>query len=77
MSPCSSGARCSPSSRAEKHGRTRVPDEEAERLFRLALRGREEKLGPKHPDTLRTVQSLADYYRSQGRYEDAERLLES
>jgi hypothetical protein len=38
---------------------------------------REEKLGPKHPDTLPTVHGLADIYWSQGRYKEAKRLLES
>ena len=36
---------------------------EAEQLFRRALEGREEKLGPKHPDTLKTVDNLAGVYR--------------
>src|SRR5438874_161662 len=32
---------------------------EAERLYERALKGREEQLGPAHPDTLGTVQNLA------------------
>ena len=48
--------------------------EEAEQLLRRVLEGREEKLGLKHPDTLRTVQNLAVVYRDQGRYSEAERL---
>jgi tetratricopeptide (TPR) repeat protein len=48
--------------------------EGAERLYRRALEGWEEKLGAKHPDTLGTIQNLAIVCRSQGRYEEAERL---
>ena len=48
--------------------------EEAEQLYLRALEGWEETLGPKHPDTLATVQGLASVYRSQGRYEEAKRL---
>jgi Tetratricopeptide repeat len=44
-------------------------------LYRRALEGREEKLGPKYPDTLRTVQNLVIVYWSQGRYGEAERLF--
>ena len=44
------------------------------RLYKRALAGREEKLGPGHPDTLRTVQSLAHIYRYKRFYDDAERL---
>ena len=47
---------------------------EAEQLYERALEGWEEKLGPKHPDMLRTVEGLARLYRSQGRYGEAERL---
>jgi hypothetical protein len=32
---------------------------EAERLYRRGLEGMEKKLGPKHPDTLATVEGLA------------------
>jgi tetratricopeptide (TPR) repeat protein len=49
--------------------------EEAERLFGRVLKGREERLGRDHPDTLRTVHSLAIAYRRQGQYEQAERLF--
>jgi tetratricopeptide (TPR) repeat protein len=31
-------------------------------------------MGPRHPETLGTVQNLAIVYRNQGRYEEAERL---
>jgi tetratricopeptide (TPR) repeat protein len=50
--------------------------EEAEQLYLRALEGYEEELGPKHPDTLRTVQNLAGVYRDQGRYEEAEQLYQ-
>jgi tetratricopeptide (TPR) repeat protein len=49
--------------------------EEPERLLRRALKGWEAKLGPKHPDTLATVEDLALVYWGQGRYEEAERLF--
>jgi tetratricopeptide (TPR) repeat protein len=49
--------------------------EEPERLLRRALEGWEAKLGPKHPDTLATVEDLARVFGSQGRYEEAERLF--
>jgi tetratricopeptide (TPR) repeat protein len=48
--------------------------DKAERLYNRALEGWEEKLGPRHPDTLNTVNSLAIVYRNQGRYDEAERL---
>ena len=48
--------------------------EAAEQLYRRALEGWEERLGPKHPDTLATVDGLAIVYRHQGRYEEAEQL---
>ena len=48
--------------------------EEAEKLYLRALEGLEEKLGPKHLDTLSTAQNLAGVYRDQGRYEEAEKL---
>ena len=48
--------------------------DEAERLYRRALEGREEKLGPTHPDTLRTVDGLANLYRKQGRHDEANML---
>jgi tetratricopeptide (TPR) repeat protein len=50
--------------------------EEAERLYRRALEGWEEMLGPKHLDTLGAVYNLARVYWSQGRYEEAERLYQ-
>ena len=49
---------------------------EAEKLYERALAGREEKLEPKHLDTLRTVMNLAIVYCNQGRYNEAEKLYE-
>jgi tetratricopeptide (TPR) repeat protein len=49
---------------------------EAEQLYERALKGREEQLGPAHPDTLGTVQNLAIVYHYQGRYKEAEQLYE-
>ena len=46
----------------------------AENLFKRALAGYEEKLGLDHPDTLRTLQNLANIYIEKGRYDDAEKL---
>ena len=48
--------------------------DDAEKLYKRALAGREEQLGPDHPDTLRTVQNLANVYSDKGRYDDAEEL---
>ncbi|KAL9041630.1 MAG: hypothetical protein Q9214_004041, partial [Letrouitia sp. 1 TL-2023] len=48
--------------------------DDAEELYKRALTGNEEQLGPDHPDTLRTVQNLANVYSDKGRYDDAEEL---
>ena len=48
--------------------------DEAEELCRRALAGREEKLGPTHPSTLRTVQNLATVLTGKGQYGEAEEL---
>ncbi|MCJ1231793.1 hypothetical protein MMC12_008472 [Toensbergia leucococca] len=48
--------------------------DDAEELYKRALAGREEQLGPDHPDTLGTVENLAIVYRNKGRYDDAEEL---
>jgi tetratricopeptide (TPR) repeat protein len=48
----------------------------AERLYQRALEEWEEKLGPKHPETLRTVHNLAVVYWSQGLYGEAEKLYQ-
>src|SRR5438067_420926 len=49
---------------------------EAEKLYERALAGREERLGPKHPDTLGTVHGLANFFRGQGRLDEARSLQE-
>ncbi|KAK3682215.1 P-loop containing nucleoside triphosphate hydrolase protein [Podospora appendiculata] len=46
----------------------------AEQMNRRALDGREEVLGLEHPDTLRSVSSLASVLRDQGKYEEAEQM---
>ncbi|MCJ1334712.1 hypothetical protein MMC10_011424 [Thelotrema lepadinum] len=48
--------------------------DEAEELYKRALAGNEEKLGPQHSDTLRTVHNLAIVYRNKGRYDEAKEL---
>src|SRR6266702_3335619 len=48
--------------------------EQAEPLLKQSLVIREELLGPTHPDTAASLQSLAFLYRSQGKYEQAEPL---
>jgi tetratricopeptide (TPR) repeat protein/tRNA A-37 threonylcarbamoyl transferase component Bud32 len=45
-------------------------------LYRAALRTREEKLGPDHPDTLQTRSNLAESYRFDGRAPEAIALEE-
>jgi hypothetical protein len=40
----------------------------AEPLYKRALAGREKALGAEHPDTLSSVNNLAELYRSQGLY---------
>ena len=48
--------------------------EEAEPLLRETLQLRREVLGPRHPDTLQSINTLAFLYRSQGRHGEAEPL---
>ena len=48
--------------------------DDAEKLYKRALTGNKEQLGPDHPDILRTVQNLANIYSNKGRYDDAEEL---
>ncbi|KAH0556456.1 hypothetical protein GP486_005631, partial [Trichoglossum hirsutum] len=48
--------------------------EGARQLYRRELEGLEEKLGPKHPDTLSAANGLACVYSKQGSYEEAEQL---
>ena len=47
---------------------------EAEPLLRRALAIDEKALGPEHPDTAATLNSLAELYNKQGRYAEAEPL---
>jgi tetratricopeptide (TPR) repeat protein len=47
---------------------------EAEPLYRRALSIREKVLGPEHPDTATILDNLAELYRQQGRYAEAENL---
>jgi len=56
--------------------RTQGLYDDAERLYKRALEGPEQKLGPVHPNMLETIHSLAIVYQSQGRYNEAERLYE-
>jgi tetratricopeptide (TPR) repeat protein len=48
--------------------------DEAEELYKRVLAGREGKLGPTHPDTLGTVENLANVLTDKGRYDEAEEL---
>jgi hypothetical protein len=52
----------------------RVPPE-AEPLSKRALEAQERVLGKEHPDTLISVNNLAELYTAQGRYREAEPLL--
>jgi tetratricopeptide (TPR) repeat protein len=46
--------------------------DEAEALCKRVLEGMEKHLGNEHPDTLISMNNLANVYRSQGRYDEAE-----
>ena len=46
------------------------------RSLKRALAGREQVLGPEHPDTLPSVNNLAVLYQAQGRYGEAEPLYQ-
>ena len=48
--------------------------DEAEKLNRQALEGREKELGVQHPDTLTSVSNLADVLQDQRKYDEAEKL---
>jgi tetratricopeptide (TPR) repeat protein len=48
--------------------------EEAEKLNRRALEGREKELGVRHPDTLTSVYCLADLLHTTKRYAEATEL---
>jgi tetratricopeptide (TPR) repeat protein len=47
---------------------------EAEQLYQKVLQLREKVLGKEHPDTLTTMNNLAELYRLQGRHAEAEQL---
>ena len=49
---------------------------DAEKLLKRVLAGKEEKLAPDHPDILETADDLARIYRYQGRYNKAEELYQ-
>ena len=49
--------------------------DEAEPLYRRSLAGKEEALGPAHPDTLNTVGNLAILFAQQGKYDEAEPMF--
>ncbi|KAF8536533.1 hypothetical protein BDD12DRAFT_781369 [Trichophaea hybrida] len=48
--------------------------EQAEQMNRRALEGREKVLGPDHPDTMTSVNNLAQVLQSQGKCEQAEQM---
>jgi eukaryotic-like serine/threonine-protein kinase len=50
---------------------------EAERLMRDIVKAQTETLGPRHPDTLFSLQYLIDFLCTLGRYEEAESLARS
>lgn len=43
-------------------------------MYRRAHKGQERELGPDHPNTLTSVNNLANVLESQGRYKEAEEL---
>jgi len=45
--------------------------EDAERLLQEALKGREAKLGPQHPNTIRSLKQLVTLYESWGKPDEA------
>ncbi|KAK3687190.1 hypothetical protein B0T22DRAFT_121957 [Podospora appendiculata] len=47
---------------------------EKEPVDKRAYEFRRKRLGEKHPDTIRSMASLADTYHAQGRYEEAEKI---
>ena len=49
--------------------------EVGERVARECLKGSEETLGPKHPDTLQSVNKLAVLLLARGKLDEAEALL--
>ena len=48
-----------------------ISSRQAEGLHRRALEGSESQLGPQHPDTLKSVNSLANLFYKQGKLEEA------
>jgi tetratricopeptide (TPR) repeat protein len=50
--------------------------DEAERSFRQASKGRQQCLGPNHPDTLTSMNKLANLLRDKGDLDEAEKLYE-
>lgn len=50
--------------------------QEAEPLYQLALRIREEQLGPDHPDVATSLAGLAKLYQEQGKYAEAGLLMQ-
>jgi len=53
-----------------KHG----PDEQVEHLYKHALAIYEQELGPDHPYVVTSIENLANLYRNQGKYDQAELL---
>merc|ERR1711865_5489 len=54
----------------QKRGRL----DEAEPLFRMALKGRRETLGNRHPHTLSSIRNLAVFLEGRGRLDEAPQL---
>ncbi|ENH98684.1 hypothetical protein COCC4DRAFT_54853 [Bipolaris maydis ATCC 48331] len=48
---------------------------EAEQMYKRALRGKEETLGPKHLSTLATVGNIGMLFKEQGKFIEAEQML--
>ena len=48
---------------------------EAEPLYRRDMEGREAVLGATHPDTLTSVNNLAEFLKAQGKFDEAELLF--
>ena len=48
---------------------------QAEELYRRALTGSEDQLGPVHPDTLQSVYNLADLLEAKGSFAEARGIL--
>jgi len=50
--------------------------EEAEAMYRRALKGREKAWGPEHSSTLDTINNLGSLYRNQGKMKEAEAMYQ-